>query len=224
MDRYPISYSPDMIRARREGRKRMTRRIIRPQPFQNIPILEPEGWGFVSYSADAAGDPTVEHWNPLHCPYGKPGDTLWIREEHRIVSLKDEWAVVQYRADETVSAPIRLTAADLERLRERTTPLDRWMQARFMLRSFCRSFDRVTAVRVERLQDINGQDAISEGIEPFTSVLGGSSITTFRDYATGGMDRAARQSFMTLWESINGPDSWKANPWVWVVSFDPIIL
>ncbi len=76
--------------------------------------------------------------------------------------------------------------------------------------------DEITAVRVERLQDISAEDAIAEGIEP-ASVPG-----RFRIYgrATDGADMdTPRISYHSLWESINGPDSWDANPWVWVLSF-----
>ena len=64
----------------------------------------------------------------------------------------------------------------------------------------------VTGVRVERLQDISEKDAWAEGSEGYD------------DDVTGG--KSGYSEFHDLWESINGPGSWDANPWVWVVSFN----
>ena len=77
----------------------------------------------------------------------------------------------------------------------------------------------IVSVRVERLQAISGRDAIAEGIEAFVMDLEGSTVTTFRDYLTGEMNRAARNSYQTLWQSMNGLESWAGNPFVWVIEF-----
>jgi hypothetical protein len=73
----------------------------------------------------------------------------------------------------------------------------------------------ITNVEVELLQDIRAIDCMEEGIESIRK----NGITTFRDYLTGRADRSAYQSFQTLWQSIHGPESWRANPWVWKISF-----
>lgn len=67
----------------------------------------------------------------------------------------------------------------------------------------------VTSVRVERLQDISEADAIAEGI-------GQEAVAAFQ---RSGVDRPAGFAYRDLWEQINGPGSWDANPWVWVVEF-----
>lgn len=71
----------------------------------------------------------------------------------------------------------------------------------------------VTAVRVERLQDISEADAIAEGVE--------RDLTGWTVYGSGGCEitTSARRSYASLWEAIHGPDSWAANPWAWVVEF-----
>lgn len=95
-----------------------------------------------------------------------------------------------------------------------------WRPSIFMPRWASRITLEITGVRVERLNEIRGQDAIAEGIEPFTRKFSEiSSVTTFRNYLSGETNLAATKSYRTLWESINGPGSWDANPWVWVVEF-----
>jgi hypothetical protein len=88
-----------------------------------------------------------------------------------------------------------------------------------MFREASRITLEIVGIRVERLNEIRACDAIAEGIEAHTFDAGGSTITTFKDYLTGAKNLAAKQSFQTLWESINGKGSWDANPWVWVIEF-----
>lgn len=86
-----------------------------------------------------------------------------------------------------------------------------------MPRWACRIVLEVVSVRVERLQDISEADAEREGIEDAALL----PLTHFKDYSNNGETRSAQYSFETLWESINGPGRWDANPWVWVVEFAP---
>lgn len=76
----------------------------------------------------------------------------------------------------------------------------------------------ITGVRVERLQDISEEDAIADGIE--ADMLPCDPVPLWRNYATGGITISPVYSYQTLWESINGRDSWVVNPWVWVISFN----
>jgi hypothetical protein len=145
----------------------------------------------------------AEQWPACGCasPYGRPGDRLWVRETWAPKQFEDG---VNYRA-----------SGDLL-----DTGHCRWKPSIHMPRRASRILLEVTDVRVERLQRITGYDAMAEGIEGVTNDLGpGATVTTFRDYETDAWDRAAYQSFRSLWRSINGPDSWDADPWVWVVSF-----
>lgn len=88
-----------------------------------------------------------------------------------------------------------------------------------MPRKYSRITLEITAVRVERLQEISASDAKLEGIE------GQFEDGPWRNYQRDGYwfpegkDTAPVRSYLTLWESINGPGSWEANPWVWVVEF-----
>ncbi len=93
-----------------------------------------------------------------------------------------------------------------------------------MPRSACRLVLEIIGVRVERLQDISGDDAVCEGIEAQRSAFG----TAWRCYTSAhpagswypeGKGTAPILSYGSLWEKINGAATWAANPWVWVVEF-----
>ena len=85
---------------------------------------------------------------------------------------------------------------------------------------------RITDVRVERLKDISEADAQAEGVEqlPVPAGFPQSGKEMWKGYQNKG--RAYRDtaidSFMSLWQSINGPDSWSQNPYVWVIEFEPV--
>ena len=102
---------------------------------------------------------------------------------------------------------------------ERLTKAGHWVPDFCSNRSVARYPWRHRVKEHERMNEISGYDAIAEGIEPFKIDLGGAIITTFRDYLNNRIDRAAHQSYRSLWESINGPGSWGENPFVWVVEF-----
>lgn len=162
--------------------------------------------------------PALYGSHAVPCPYGSPGDRLWVRETS-IISPKRwtaDWAlfskecrrsdddndmrVVQYLA----TSPDR-EAADGYGLK--ATP------SIFMPRWASRITLDVTGVRVERLNAITEADAIAEGIER-------SPGGPWRSYdREGGCCYLAAESYGSLWESINGPGSWAANPWVWVIEF-----
>jgi hypothetical protein len=98
----------------------------------------------------------------------------------------------------------------------------------FMPRWASRITLEVTGVRVERVQDISERDAIAEGIEEADAsenveTYERSFASRWRNYDTSDPTNTycvtARESYRSLWESINGPGSWTANPWVWVVEF-----
>lgn len=73
----------------------------------------------------------------------------------------------------------------------------------------------ITSVRVERLQEISEEDARAEGVEP--------TNRKWKSYSgPGRFRRSAIQSYRSLWEAINGPNSWAPNPWVWVIEFEAI--
>jgi hypothetical protein len=176
-----------MIRALLEGRKTQTRRIVKPGPPDGLAMhASGDGWRYegVDYRGDA-----VER-----CPYGVPGDRLWVREawsEH--VGSFGESRVAFYRADGD----------------ERAGP---WKPSIHMPRWASRITLELTDVRVQRLQEISEEDAKAEGIQTddMNHVVRPDGINW------GG----ARGEFAALWESINGKRApWDSNPFVWCLTF-----
>lgn len=194
MKERPILFSGPMVRAILAGRKTQTRRVMKPQPTltreQAIAKYGKRGTFALEIGFDG-----------VRCPFGVPGDRLWVRET-TIIS-PPEWGDVgvpgfvldnenrkrgvQYLA----TAPDREAADDF---RLKATP------SIFMPRWASRITLDVTGVRVERLQDISLDDCSAEGVE-------------FPENAR------SVANFVHLWESINGAGSWKQDPWVWIVEF-----
>jgi hypothetical protein len=197
MKERPILFSAPMVRALLNGTKTQTRRMVKPQPdyVNSLGIpFWPDGKGPVDYRL---------------CPYGQAGDRLWVRETWAPDADIPNGTI--YRAD---------PGGDYQD----TSDGFKWHPSIHMHRWRSRITLEIADVRVERLQDINGQDSIAEGIKRHITGLEGCTISTFQDYLTGATDRAARQSYQTLWESINGPGSWETNPWVWVITFKPVSI
>lgn len=206
----PILFSEEMVQAIRWGRKTVTRRVIK-----NV-TKEPNGCGDVfSCIKDEDGLPSALDYpnNCDHlCPYGQPGDKLWVRETWATTRSLDHvpphrlapGSPLEYKADRclTISGGM---------LPDR----GRWRPSIHMPRIFSRILLEITEVRTERLQHITGMDAKREGISPLPHMpQDGADL----DYC--------RREFKSLWDSINGKPradgvdiSWDANPWVWVVGF-----
>lgn len=195
----PILFSGPMVMAIREGRKTQTRRVVRPQPEEGWSILPDVSGGWCAMRTRAVSHYPVAVAD-IHCPYGQPGDRLWVRETFRVEGCGDpactncdlngcEHAV--YRAD-----------CDHECNHDKST---KWKPSIFMPRWASRITLEVKAVRVERLQEITEKDALAEGAHP-----------------GGFASRRAVPFFQQLWDTINGKKHpWASNPWVWVVSFTP---
>lgn len=136
------------------------------------------------------------------CPYGQPGDRLWVREAWRTV------------ADADRLPPRNLTTAHRiwhEADEPHQPGAGKYRPPMFMPRWASRVTLALTGVRIERLQDISEADAMAEGSRSWAL----EQDTPVKDIAAG----ETRLIFRQLWEQINGPDSWDANPWVWVVEF-----
>lgn len=148
----------------------------------------------------------IEQWIDiqvkLHCPYGKSGDRLWVRETHAWVDNGEDSGFV-YRA----------TDPDWEE-----TDGWKWKPSLFMPREACRIRLEITDIRVERLNGISESDAIAEGIERWPD----GNFKAYGKYA-GKYERAV-DSYASLWEKINGQESWAKNPFVWVVEFKKITI
>ncbi|MCU4350198.1 hypothetical protein [Acinetobacter ursingii] len=217
MKERPILFSGPMITAILEGRKAQTRRVINPQPEGKTLQSNLDG-KWLSKKFNGLLLPKIEDL-PIHCPYGKIGDQLWVRETWSTVNLYGEIALA-YKADGEVIRVVEnesfqdedgLINYDDPRLEKYSFAAwaddllegkeGNWKPSIHMPRWASRILLEITNIRVERLQDISESDSLKEGV--------GSPI--LRD--------CKKPKFMQLWESINGADSWAANPWVWVVEF-----
>ena len=192
----PIIFSGEMVRAILDGRKTQTRRVIRPQPPDWVHELRVGVSGlWVGFDKDGC-----ERGYEVRCPYGVPGDTLWIRETHH--QHKD--GSVTYRADmdsEGLFWSLRNDGCQHEYI------VDKWTPSIHMPRWASRISLTVKDVRVERVQDISEEDARDEGVE--FAPAGPGNCT---NYVIG---------FADLWDSINAKRGygWDVNPWVWRVEF-----
>lgn len=202
MKERPIPFSAPMVRPLLAGTKTQTRRVVKPQP--------PTGWGRNCWFSapvwgwTAQAEP-AQTWHKVRCPYGQPGDRLWVREAWRAPAEFDRVKPSDLRApgDGLLGTPIIYEAS-----RHESVQFGKLRPGMFMPRWASRITLEVTAVRVERLQDISEADAIAEGTPGGHGAIAGYSYN-----ATPG------EHYRALWESINGPGSWDANPWVWVVKF-----
>jgi len=206
MKERPILFSAPMVRALLAGTKTQTRRVVsglsKRFPLVNLADVapsrfsgrfdDPASWGW-AYAEDGAHAPLAS-WLTW-CPYGQPGDRLWVRERH--APAADCWGAWGRRMDGDSSGPDPVIhyAAD-----GGDPFVERWRPSIHMPRWASRITLEVGAVRVERLQDISEADAVAEGV--------------YTDPAAPAYD-----AYRMLWEQINGAGSWATNPWVWVVEF-----
>lgn len=217
----PILFSAPMVRALLAGTKTQTRRIVKPQP--NDPgHLRIVNEGTVHYTRPA-GDPliaeakatpgyrvmTCAEWLASQpCPYGQPGDRLWVRETW----CHEYEGGYLYRADDPTGADPDFVDGD-----GNPTGRSGWKPSIHMPRKASRITLEITGVRVERLQEIGHRDAAAEGWPA------DDEARALAKHAPGCADDAAIEWYADLWDSINGPGSWDANPWVWVVEFKRVM-
>lgn len=192
MKERPILFSSSMVRAILDGSKTMTRRIIKPQPTHFNPAGTPR-------RVVPNGGPSES----ICCPYGQPGDRLWVRET---------WAAPHALDGHTPRFMPPTTRVHYAASEDRGGLL--WRASIHMPRWASRILLEIADVRIERLQDISEDDAQAEGLE-YSERFEGYCIGEAEHYNS----HDPRLSYASLWESINGPDSWAANPWVWVVTF-----
>lgn len=230
MKERPILFSGAMTRAILAGQKTQTRRVVKPQP--HIDAMGNFCWDGWNFGQDFNGPHIQAIASPIpssktgrvHCPHGKPGDRLWVRETWSTHACFDHLPPsecpksIHYWADGKVKTGKGRPSIHMPR----------WA-SRILL--------EIVSVRVERLQDISEADAEAEGCERLDSErderdwkicpqCGGTGLYTALG-AGGGVlpDTDCRECdtyakrYRHLWDSINGEGSWAANPWVWVIEF-----
>jgi hypothetical protein len=223
-----------MVQAILAGTKTQTRRLVK----SNVNLLQSD---FSFKHVTRLGSPTEGHntfavfqWNGdphnkestlIKCPYGNVGDVLWVRETWRKYYPTDEhgkidWdrPIIEYAADNP--DPIYLSDGDgcIETDAKGNEKLVPFKPSIHMPYDLCRLFLKIISIRVERLQDINLNDARAEGIVE-TWGDGGRSLFP-SDQPHEYDNRTSVENYTKLWGMINGAESWEENPWVWVVEFE----
>lgn len=192
MKEHPILFSTEMVQAIIAGRKTETRRIMK------------------SNSSNMFFDENTGCWNEKNDPisgenirnhYGERNDILWVRET---------WAKIStYPEPDCFGKYLYKSMGD--------TP-EKWTPSIFMSKKAARIWLRIENIFPQKLQDISEEDAIKEGIEKIPS-----KVFTHPQYKNYYDDKdiycSSYESFKSLWKSINGEESWKENPWVWVIKF-----
>lgn len=198
MKTYPIIFSGPMVRAILDGNKTQTRRVAKVtwEEFLSSEMMEDlEIRGF-----DAMRDDPDGFFIIPPCPFGKPGDLLWVRETFG-----------HFYKGETPEACVYLADAGTERWSQGKNPdyakktwSRSWRPSIHMPRWASRVTLEITAVRIERLHQINNNDALAEGTPDLRTIENCYDL---------------RECYRVLWESLHGKASWSGNPWVWVLSF-----
>lgn len=213
----PILFNTDMVRAILDGRKTVTRRVVKPQPWGTCPNtggdheLEPDNFcggvatGFVcGRCGHGVCPPRMKYpvGEALFRPMCWPGDILYVRETWNRVKLagESEWHY-EYRA--SCENPAYFSDGFFSE----------WRPSIHMPKKAARLFLRVTGVRVERLQNMTAEDSLKEGVKlHLNNILRGESTL---------------KPFAQAWDSTIKPADrdrygWDANPWVWVIEFERI--
>ncbi len=184
MKERPILFSGPMVRAILDGRKTQTRRVVKPQPFHAI------------VRSCSTGAKLDDEGKLFHCPYGCLRDTLWVRETFL---LANGGTACYCRADMSSFDAVGFGAM-----------YGGWKPSIFMPHQWSRITLEITDVRVERVQDISTNDALSEGVSDYSG-------------DTKGEMPWPKQAYQILWDSINGKNHpWSSNPWVWAITFKQV--
>jgi hypothetical protein len=205
-----ILFNDDMVRAINSGRKTVTRRPIKVQPPAS------HRWrGWVADSTDSKkvgmtswgiGDGVITDAVYARCPYGQPGDRLYVREAHCINDYRGAAVPEAERAECQI-----VYRADGLPDWEGEESLIRWTPSIHQPRWTSRTLLEITAIRVERVQDITNEQALAEGVKSVERVIDPE-----------GNDYSPCELFGGLWVMVNGIESWNANPWVWAIEFKVI--
>jgi hypothetical protein len=219
----PILFSGPMVRAILEGRKTVTRRVVTPAfPASVTEVLPYADAPYAWMPPLPSGEPWYEQLR--ECPYGRLGDCLWVREAWAADAQLD---AVPPR-DLSQGEPIRYTAdGSVRQMGCSMISQGRGRPSIHMPRWASRILLEITDVRVERLQGISEPQALSEGIvgvdfRPDDGFPICRGYMVGPDDGTTPLETHASKAFAGLWRSINGAESWNANPWVWVVEFKRI--
>lgn len=183
------------------------------RPMKNQP---PDGFRFVQmneFKKDVAvfernGPMVFEKHGWSTCPYGQPGDRLWVPEKYRIVRAEIESFSLTVEYPDGEQRTFKLAESDYARWYSRKRPWA-WTSSRFMPKWAARTWLDFTSVRVERIQEITDSDARAEG------------MVVRMDAVFAGAIAQEPPLVMEFWDGWHKqyPGSWDRNEWVWVIEF-----
>ena len=208
-----ILFKEEMYKVILAGKKSQTRRTVKqPKNSYGIQVSKNKDGlvtGVYAYDADESTikPGTDDEWQIL--PRYKVGETLYLKEPY--LDNQSDWGIpqpdgtyIKYKFDNFL-------------------PVKKWKNKLFMPERCARAFIKITDVTCERLSQISGEDCFKEGIQEYTK----DSIIRLYKYGVEGSewddipDRPV-QAYQDLWNSINGPESWNQNPFVFVYTFEKI--
>jgi len=207
MKERPILFTTEMVRALLAGRKTQTRRVFK---YQNASFN-----GLMCNYLEEADNEYYTKCIYDICKYGQVGEVLWARETW--AKLNSQYV---YKADYDNGVP----ANEIELPNGFTVDDAKWKPSIHMPKEACRLRLKIKSIKVERLMDISEQDAIAEGIRQrfggFINYANPGKIFTETYPFLSRKYSAAQMSYLSLWEKINGENSFEENPWVWVIEFE----
>ena len=223
----PVIFNAAMVRAILDGTKSVTRRVIKPKPYASTDefVHHEDGTWQEHGDLGMCNGCRGPHNAPIRCPFGVPGDKLYVREtwapyrgcDEPLKSFRSA-TCARYAADNSVyllggdTPPTKLDSYALAPHREMPGGPWPWRPSIHMPKFASRITLEVTDVRVERVQDISEEDAKAEGV--------GAQPHYFRGPEPCLQGSSYRDGFRDLWDSIAKPgERWAANPWVFAVSF-----
>ena len=217
----PILFSAPMVRALLDGTKTQTRRVLKPQP--NIFEIDERGTpcqvGIFHDSGAAYNRLILGRYITLQKVPFCIGDRLWVREAWTVGCIFTDCVETRYQAHERASYTEfveQIPIARVGKLPKASWP--KYAPSIHMPRWASRLTLTVTDVRVERLQDISREDAIAEGLTHKPGVIEPDWWVLPEPFHQGTwLSPVAAYRF--LWNEINGPGAWEANPWVVAISF-----
>jgi hypothetical protein len=210
-----------MVRGIQARAKMQTRRALKHQPSEKHFIPERDSMLMSSRIDDDSGNVlhavfeyTMGEHEAFPCPFGRPGDQLWVKETFCNIAHAGYDPVYFYRADGE----------------DKPHYVKHWKPSIFCSRKASRITLDILSLRVERLQQISEEDAIAEGAKrndaPGEEWDGTYLTQRFIDGIEGSQNDephgSAREWYRSIWETINGRGSWDKNPWVWVIEFNRV--
>lgn len=233
MKERPILFSAPMVRALLAGAKTQTRRVMSDRVMKYMRAAA--SMGEVTWFMDEGqlGENDFSYIVDC-CPYGRPGDRLWVRET---------WAA--HRDEDNLpprecSRDVRFYAVEHGKQHGLNPRIGKWRPSIHMPRWHSRILLEITDIRVERLQDISEADAEAEGCERLDSERDERDMKICPQCGGTGLHNALGSNggvifdvdcttcdtyvkrYRYLWEAINGAGSWDANPWTWVIEFKKV--